>query len=162
MHYVYFILFKIFIYLFIYLFIYSWETERERGAGTSAEGEAGSLWGAGCGTRAQDPRVTLWAIGRCSTTEPPRCPKNQHSLSLCQCSMQTALMIPPDAQLPRDSQLYCLDLQDYPYAHASLFWFPQLLSKFWIWEEWVIPANFHLPFKVVLIILDPLLLCLDL
>ena len=35
------------------------DTQRE--AETQAEGEAGSLWGAGCGTRSQAPRVTTCA-----------------------------------------------------------------------------------------------------
>ena len=37
------------------LFIYSWETHRERGAETQAEGEAGPLQGARCGTRSRTP-----------------------------------------------------------------------------------------------------------
>ena len=49
------------------------DTERE--AETQAEGEAGSLWVAWCGTWSQDPRIMTWAKGRCSTAEPPRCPR---------------------------------------------------------------------------------------
>ena len=40
--------------LHLYLFIH----ERQRGAETQAEGEAGSLWGARCGTRSMDPGIT--------------------------------------------------------------------------------------------------------
>ena len=49
-------------------------TDPEREAETQAEGEAGSMQGAGCGTQSRDPGVTAWAGGRCSTTEPPKCP----------------------------------------------------------------------------------------
>ena len=45
------------------------DTERE------PETQAGSQRGTGCGTQSQDSRITPWAEGRCSTTEPPRCPK---------------------------------------------------------------------------------------
>ena len=44
---------KLFFKDFIYLFMR--DTERE--AETQAEGEAGSLWGAGCGTQSYDPRI---------------------------------------------------------------------------------------------------------
>ena len=50
------------------------DKERERGAETQAEGEAGSTKGAQSGTRSQDPRITSWAEGRRSTAEPPRHP----------------------------------------------------------------------------------------
>ena len=49
------------------------DTERE--SETYAEGEIGSLWGILCRTRTQDPGIMTSAKGRCSTTEPPRCPK---------------------------------------------------------------------------------------
>ena len=49
------------------------DTQRE--AETQAEGEAGSLGGAGCRSRSRDPRVMPWAEGRCSFAEPPRCPQ---------------------------------------------------------------------------------------
>ena len=49
------------------------DTERERQR--QAEGEAGSLQGASCRTLFQDPGITPWAEGRCSTTDPPRCPR---------------------------------------------------------------------------------------
>ena len=39
-----------------------------------AEGEVGSLQGAGCGTQTQDPGITTQAKGRYSTSEPPRGP----------------------------------------------------------------------------------------
>ena len=48
------------------------DTQRE--AETQAEGEAGSMQGAGCGTRSWDSRITPWAEGRCSTAKPPRVP----------------------------------------------------------------------------------------
>ena len=51
------------------------DTGRE--AGTQAEGEAGSPWGARCETGSQDPGITTWAKWRCLTSEPPRCPKLQ-------------------------------------------------------------------------------------
>ena len=43
--------------------------DRERGAETQAEGEAGSMQG---GTQSWDSRITPWAEGRHSITEPPR------------------------------------------------------------------------------------------
>ena len=49
------------------LFIHSWETQ--------AEGEAGSMQGAGCGTWSQDSSIMPWAKGRHSTTKPPRHPR---------------------------------------------------------------------------------------
>ena len=52
------------------LFIYSWEAEKQ------AEREAGSMQGALCGTWSQDPGIMPWAEDRCSTAEPPRCPKH--------------------------------------------------------------------------------------
>ena len=61
---------RVFFFLFKKDFIYLFMREAE----TQAEGEAGSLRGAGCGTRSQDPGVTAWAEGRFSTVEPPRCP----------------------------------------------------------------------------------------
>ena len=45
------------------LFIYSWETQRERGAETLAEGEAGSMQGAQPGTWSRVSRITPWAEG---------------------------------------------------------------------------------------------------
>ena len=48
------------------------DTERE--AETEAEGEAGSMQGAGLRTGSQDPRITPWAKGRHYTAEPPRDP----------------------------------------------------------------------------------------
>ena len=50
------------------------ERERERGADTQEEGEAGYMLGARCGTRSQDSRIAPWAKGRCQTAEPPRDP----------------------------------------------------------------------------------------
>ena len=47
----------------------------ERGAETQAEGEAGSMQGAGCGTRSWVSRIPPWAEGRCSTAEPRRRPE---------------------------------------------------------------------------------------
>ena len=48
----------------------------ERKAEMQAEGEAGSLRGAGCRTRSQDPGITTQGKGRRSTTGPPRHPMN--------------------------------------------------------------------------------------
>ena len=67
------------------LFFYSWEMERD--AETQAEGEAGFLWGGWWETQSQDPRITTSPKGRCSTTEPPMCPRMHlflpQSLSWC-------------------------------------------------------------------------------
>ena len=40
------------------------ENKREREAETQAEGEAGSMQGAGCGTQSWDSRIMSWAEGR--------------------------------------------------------------------------------------------------
>ena len=48
---------------------------REKEAETQAEREANSMQGVQCGTPSRDSIFTPWAEGRCSTTEPPRCPK---------------------------------------------------------------------------------------
>ena len=37
--------------------------DRERGAETQAEGEAGSMWEAGCGTPSRDPGSRAFAFG---------------------------------------------------------------------------------------------------
>ena len=50
-------------FFFLILFIYSWETHRERGRETQAEGEAGSMQGAQRGTPSQVSRITPWAEG---------------------------------------------------------------------------------------------------
>ena len=60
-------LFKDFIYLFL-------ETESEREAGTQAEGEAGSMQGAGRRTRSWDPEVTPWAEGGAKPLSHRGCP----------------------------------------------------------------------------------------
>ena len=57
--------------------------DAQREAEIQAEGEAGPPWGARYGTPSQDPRVTPWAKGRCSTTEPPRCPREIDTFSSC-------------------------------------------------------------------------------
>ncbi|CAD7687994.1 unnamed protein product [Nyctereutes procyonoides] len=48
--------------------------ERQRGAVTQEEGEAGSMPGARCGTRSRDSSIAPWAKGRRQTAEPPRDP----------------------------------------------------------------------------------------
>ena len=52
-----------------------------REAETQAEGEAGSMQGDRCGTPSRDSGITPWAEGRYSTTEPPRHPKLQYSIT---------------------------------------------------------------------------------
>ena len=47
------------VFLDFYLFIH----ERHRGAETQAEGEAGSMQGAGCGCPSRASRITPWAEG---------------------------------------------------------------------------------------------------
>ena len=59
--------FKMFIYLCIH------ERHRERGR-DPAEGEAGSMQGAGRGTRSQDSRITPWAEGGAKPLSHPGCP----------------------------------------------------------------------------------------
>ena len=50
----------------------------EREAETQAEGEAGSMQGAGCGTRSWDSRIAPQAKGRCQTAAPPRDPSTTY------------------------------------------------------------------------------------
>ena len=60
-----------------------WETHSERGRDIG-RGRSRLPWGAQCGTRSQDPGVTLWAKCRCSTAEPPRCPRKRvFEIHLC-------------------------------------------------------------------------------
>ena len=61
-------LFKDFIYLFMR------DTEKERGAEILAEGQAGSMRGAGCGTRSQVSRITPWAEGGAKLLSHVGCP----------------------------------------------------------------------------------------
>ena len=63
------------------------DTEKE--AETQAEGEAGSMQGAGCGTRSQVSRITPWAEGGAKLLGHQGCPlsgfKSQnHTVSFCQ------------------------------------------------------------------------------
>ena len=66
-----FLIFKNFFFLKIYLLIYLFMIDRQREAETKAEGEAGSMPGAGCRTRSRDSRIMPWAKCR---PEPPRDP----------------------------------------------------------------------------------------
>ena len=50
------------------------ERERERGAETQAEGEAGSMREARCETRSRVPRVRPWAKGGAKPLSHPGCP----------------------------------------------------------------------------------------
>ena len=50
------------------------DTQREREAETQAEGEAGSMQGAGRGTRSRDSRTTPWDEGGAKPLSHPGCP----------------------------------------------------------------------------------------
>ena len=52
------------------------EREKERGAETQAEGEAGSTRGARCGTRPWVSRITLQAKGSAKPLGHQSCPRN--------------------------------------------------------------------------------------
>ena len=56
--------------------------DTERVAETQAEGEAGSMQGAGHGTQSWVTRITHWAEGRHQTAGPPRDPLAPNSLKL--------------------------------------------------------------------------------
>ena len=58
---------------FFFKILFIHERHREK-AETWAEGEAGSLQGAGCGTQSQNSGDQALAEGRCSTAEPLRRP----------------------------------------------------------------------------------------
>ena len=57
------------------------DIERERGAETQAEGEAGSMQGARRGTRSQVSRIMPWAEGGAKPLSHLDCPK--HTFSYC-------------------------------------------------------------------------------
>ena len=59
--------FKIF-----YFFMHERHTERGRDTGRGRSSPQGARYG----TQSQDPGIMPWAKGRCSTAEPPRCPRN--------------------------------------------------------------------------------------
>ena len=59
---------------FIYLFIHERHTQRERGAETQAEEEAGSMQGAQRGTWSWVSRITPWIEGSAKPLSYPGCP----------------------------------------------------------------------------------------